>query len=488
MAARAYICQSCGAHASGWTGKCAGCGVYNALVEESKYRPPRARFANNVIEMPRQKGQEEDEEDEEDEEELETATTVGEAQEDEVTYVPTGISELDRVLGGGVVPGGIILLTGDPGAGKSTLAIQTASALTRKGMPALYVSGEEREGQVASRARRLGVEPSLQLLSTNNLAAVFNQLEESPPGFLVLDSVQTVRSPELDSPAGSVSQLKEVTQLTIDYCKSRQIACIIIGHVTKDGAAAGPKALEHLVDTTLHFEGEDAHSLRLLKAIKNRFGTANEVGLFEMTPEGMQEVPNPSAFLLAERWSDAPGSCVVVSCEGRRGMLVECQALVTLRGNGRRTSQGVDPNRINIILAVLRELVVGSADVFVNLAGGVRVSESGLDLGIAVAVGSSILGKPVISDTCVFGEIGLNGEIRSVGKLEARVNEAAAMGFRRVLVPMGARVSAPRGVKIVGVRSAREAIALALGVRVEQVRAPVVKAEKTKKGEKRKPS
>lgn len=388
---------------------------------------------------------------------------------DVVPRVRTEINELDRVLGGGVVPGSLVLIGGDPGIGKSTLITQAARALALRMPPVLYVSAEESVAQVRMRAERLGISgDGLLLWAENDLSVVEAELETLRPRALVVDSIQTVYLPELDSAPGSVSQVRECGARLMALAKSRAMATFVVGHVTKEGTLAGPRVLEHLVDTVLYFEGEAHHAYRVLRAVKNRFGSTNEIGVFQMGERGLAEVPNPSGFFLAERPEDAPGSVIVPGLEGTRPVLFELQALVApcTLGTPRRTVLGADYNRVCLLLAVLEKragVPVGNQDVFVNVAGGGRATEPAADLGIVLAVASSSLDRPVPSDVVVVGEVGLTGEVRAVTGLEARLREAAQLGFRAAVVP---RTSASTGgwpVETHGVGSVRDALALVLG-------------------------
>jgi DNA repair protein RadA/Sms len=439
-----FACQACGAAFPKWIGRCTTCGAWNTLVEETT-QPKRASSGKATSQ----------------------ARPVNEIDADLAARIPTGIGELDRVLGGGAVLGGVTLLGGDPGVGKSTLLMQALSGLAARGCRALYVSGEESAEQTAARARRLGaMADQMLVLAENDLDAIERAVAETRPTALVLDSVQTVRSPSLESAAGTVSQLREVAARMVDRSKRDRIATFLVGHVTKDGTLAGPKVLEHVVDTVLAFEGDRGHALRSLRVQKNRFGSATEVGVFEMTVDGMREVPNPSALFLAERPRDASGSVIAATCEGARSMLVEVQALASpaLSGGARRTANGVDGARLAMILAVLERkcgLSLAGADVFVNVAGGIRVDEPAVDLAIALSVASSFRDRSAPHDAVVFGEIGLTGEVRGVGRSAARIAEAAAMGFKRAIVPAALaseRTRAADGIELVGVRTLAEAM------------------------------
>jgi DNA repair protein RadA/Sms len=377
----------------------------------------------------------------------------------------TGIGELDRVLGGGVVRGSLVLIGGDPGIGKSTLLLQAARALAQAGPPVLYVSAEESAAQVKMRADRLGINADGLLLWTeNDLAVVQAQLDDIKPRALVIDSIQTVFLPDLESAPGSVAQVRECAARLMTVAKGRGIATFIVGHVTKDGALAGPRVLEHLVDTVLYFEGEQHHAYRVLRAVKNRFGSTNEIGVFEMAERGLTEVLNPSGFFLTERPAHAPGSVIVSSLEGTRPLLLELQALVACAsfGTPRRTVLGCDYNRVCLLLAVLEKragLPIGNQDVFVNVAGGGRIFEPAADLGIVVAAASSYMERPVASDVLVLGEVGLTGEVRAISGLDTRLKAAAQLGFRSAIVPRSNVADQPTlPLSVKGVATVSEAV------------------------------
>jgi DNA repair protein RadA/Sms len=453
-----FVCQACGAVFPKWVGRCTTCSAWNTLVEEVARKGGTSGGSSDA------RGR------------SSAAIPVSEVDTDHAARLPTGIGELDRVLGGGAVLGGVTLLGGDPGVGKSTLLLQALAGLAAKGCRSLYVSGEESAAQTAARARRVakrtdGDADSLLVLAENDLDTIERVIAEVKPTALVVDSVQTVRAASLESAAGTVSQLREVAARMVDRAKRDRVATFLVGHVTKDGSLAGPKVLEHLVDTVLAFEGERGHAFRALRAQKNRFGSATEVGVFEMTSEGMREVRQPSALFLAERPKGVAGSVIAATSEGSRSMLVEVQALVGpfAAGSARRTANGVDGGRLAMILAVLERkagLQLAGADVFVNVAGGVRVDEPAIDLPMALAIASSLRERPVAPEVVAFGEIGLAGEVRSVARAAGRLAESAAMGFTRAIVPMSAadrtEADADGKLEVVGVRTVEEAIAAAL--------------------------
>jgi DNA repair protein RadA/Sms len=449
--ASVYRCQECG-FASPKPGTCPDCrrggGAWNQLVEE-RPRTERTPRATAATVRPR------------------PLKDISMEQDDRVR---TGIGELDRVLGGGVVRGSLVLIGGDPGVGKSTLLLQAARALAEVAPPVLYVTAEESAAQVKMRADRLDItSDKLLLWPENDLSIVQAQLDEVKPRGLVIDSIQTVFLPELESAPGSVAQVRECGARLMTLAKGRGIATFLVGHVTKEGAIAGPRVLEHLVDTVLYFEGERQHAYRVLRAVKNRFGSTNEIGVFEMAERGLVEVPNPSGFFLAERPEKAPGSVVVSSLEGTRPVLLELQALVAQAavGTPRRTVLGADYNRVCLLLAVLEKragVPLGSQDVFVNVAGGGRVTEPAADLGIVVAAASSYMDRAVPSDVFVVGEVGLTGEVRAVAGLELRLREAAALGFRRAIVPQSNVVEPTKtSLDIRGVATVGDALTALLG-------------------------
>ncbi len=382
----------------------------------------------------------------------------------------TQLKELNRVLGGGVVPGSMVLIGGDPGIGKSTLLLQVSGQLAQAGR-VLYVTGEESATQVKLRADRLGVgHDEFYLYPETDMTAIKKQIESLQPDFVVIDSVQTMQEPDITSAIGSVSQIREVTADLLQIAKTNNISIFIVGHVTKDGAIAGPKILEHMVDTVLYFEGDSHYKYRILRAVKNRFGATNELGIFEMRDGGLIEVANPSEIFLEERLAGATGSAIVVALEGSRPILVELQALVTptVFGNAQRTAAGLDRNRVSLIMAVLEKranLLLQNQDAYLKAAGGVKLDEPAIDLAIAIAIASSYYDKESQSSDVFIGEIGLTGEVRSVADIEGRLKEAKKLGFKRAIVPKNNLnvITKPRDIQIVGVATLSEALKIALG-------------------------
>jgi DNA repair protein RadA/Sms len=420
-----FVCQECGAQSPKWMGRCADCGAWNSLVEE---RVPEAppNGGDHRYTLPGQSG---------------GAQLYADVQYSDTARLGTGIGELDRVLGGGIVPGSLVLLGGEPGIGKSTLLLQAAANVARDIGPVLYSSGEESEHQVKSRGERLGVgRAPLYLLAETCLEKILGEATRLTPALVVVDSIQTVFSMKLQSAPGSIGQVREAATQLLFAAKGHNVPIFLVGHVTKDGNLAGPKALEHVVDTVLYFEGERHHAHRVVRAVKNRFGAVSELGVFEMTGGGLRPVPNPSQLFLAERPAGTPGSAVLCCMEGSRPLLVEVQALVSSStfGNARRMTSGIDPARLSLLLAVLEKragLNLMGEDVFVNIAGGMTVDEPAGDLSIAAAVASSLRNRPVAADTAVFGEIGLAGEVRGASQAPLRVREAAQLGFKRCVLP-----------------------------------------------------
>jgi len=443
-----FACQACGFESSKWLGRCPDCGEWNSLVEERRdVTPPgKGRQATLGLEIGSH------------------PKPYDLVDVSEAARVSSGIDEFDRVLGGGIVPGSMVLIGGEPGIGKSTLLLQVAHLLGRSGGAVLYVSGEESEQQVKLRGDRLGISGgALFLMSETSLDRILAEVENIKPTTLVVDSVQTVYSSRFPSAPGSISQVREVATQLLFLAKGRGITTFLIGHVTKDGSLAGPKSLEHIVDTVLYFEGDKHQHHRVVRAVKNRFGAISELGVFEMTGSGLVPIPNPSALFLAERLAGSAGSAVVATIEGSRPMLVEVQALVspTSFGTPRRMSLGIDANRTTLLLAVLEKRVgldLLGDDVFVSVAGGLDVSEPAADLGVAAAIASSFRNRPLPPHTAVFGEVGLAGEVRGASQAALRVREAAQMGFTRCILPARNVPTDVAGIELVGVATLEEAL------------------------------
>ncbi|MCS6873140.1 MAG: DNA repair protein RadA [Pyrinomonadaceae bacterium] len=440
-----YICQACGRQERKWKGKCPECGEFNTFVEEII----QERFIEKNLGKSNQHAQ--------------RFSKIETYQEDRLQ---TEIEEFDRVLGGGIVKGSLILIGGSPGIGKSTLLLQVAGKLSDLGACILYVAGEESEKQIKMRGERLKLFPeNLFLLTETNLESIIEEAYKISPDYIIVDSIQTIFSAKLDSFPGSVSQVREAAVELMMYAKQNEVTIFLIGHVTKEGMIAGPKALEHIVDTVIYFEGDRHHNHRIIRAVKNRFGPTGEIGVFEMTESGLLEVKNPSEIFLQERLSESPGSVVTVCMEGTRPMLVEIQALVTETklGMSRRMTQGFDYNRATLLLAILEKRLayaIYREDVFINVAGGLQIDEPSADLAVIIAVVSSFRNAIVPSDTVIFGEVGLAGEIRSVSQAETRVREAQKLGFKRVILPNHNRKGLERliGTRTIGVRTLEEAI------------------------------
>ena len=442
-----FLCQSCGYESRKWLGKCPECGEWNSLVEERLVTSKKTSGSGFRLREAK-------------------AIAYSEIEPQDDARVTSGVTEFDRVLGGGIVPGTLVLLGGDPGIGKSTLLLQVAEKLSARGTTVLYVSGEESERQIKLRGERLGIQAhSLLLLPETNLENILREVDRVKPSAIIVDSIQTTFSSEIESAPGSISQIREVAAQFLLLAKTRSTPVFLIGHVTKEGSIAGPRALEHIVDTVLYFEGERHHNHRIVRATKNRFGAANEVGVFEMTNAGLRPVANPSQMFLAERPADAAGSVVTACVEGTRPMLVEIQALVSSSkyGTGRRMTQGVDQNRVALMIAMLEKragLQLLGDDVFVNIAGGLDVDEPAVDLGLVTAIASSFRNQPVDAHTAVFGEVGLTGEVRGASQAAVRAREAQALGFKRIVMPASNTAGLEKllGLRVVGVRSVDEAI------------------------------
>ncbi len=445
-----FGCQNCGYQSPKWLGKCPDCGSWNSFVEEllsSATDRPAHSIASSGQDYPPQ--------------------SIVSVETSDEGRVRTDVSEFDRVLGGGLVIGSVVLIGGDPGIGKSTLLLQALDRLARKKINVLYVSGEESLRQTKMRADRIGVtSPDLYVLAENSLEKIMEYIQKLKPRVTVIDSIQTIFTSQLQSAPGSIGQVRESAGKLMVLSKSTGLSTFLIGHVTKEGAIAGPRVLEHMVDTVLYFEGDRGHPYRILRAVKNRFGSTNEIGVFEMKDGGLDEVANPSELFLAERPINVPGSVVISSLEGSRPILVELQALVSPSSYGmpRRTAIGVDPNRVSLLVAVLEKKVgmnLAQQDIFVNVAGGVRIEEPAADLGVISAVASSFVDKPIPSKTMVVGEVGLAGEVRGIHQAEVRIKEASKLGFKRCLIPKSNRTRIAvewETVEMIGVQSVEETL------------------------------
>ena len=416
-----FSCQNCGAQSPRWLGRCPECGKWNTYAEEAlEIEAKRASITEAKISSP---------------------IPLHKISGDDGQHIPTGIDEFDRVLGSGYIPGGVVLIGGDPGIGKSTIIMQALAKLASNDQNCLYISGEESASQIKLRADRMNISNSgFSVLTENCVEKILEQTKKNKPSVIVIDSIQTMYTNDLTSAPGSIGQVRESAGKILSHAKASGTAAFLIGHVTKDGAIAGPKVLEHMVDTVLYFEGERGHAFRILRTMKNRFGSTNEIGVFEMTGKGLKEVPNPSGIFLAEKPKAAAGSVVVASLEGSRPVLLEVQALVTSSGFGtpRRTSIGVDGNRVALLVAVLEKiegLELKGQDIFLNVAGGIKINEPASDLGVIAAINSSFKNQPLDHETVVIGEVGLAGEIRAVMGIETRLKEAEKMGFKRAIVP-----------------------------------------------------
>ncbi|MEK4222186.1 DNA repair protein RadA [Bacillus sp. FSL W8-0116] len=449
-----FICQSCGYESPKWMGRCPGCGEWNQMVEEvdmtGRQKKTFIHSESSRISKPS------------------PLITVQSTEEPRTT---TNMKEFNRVLGGGIVAGSLVLIGGDPGIGKSTLLLQISRQLASGGHKVLYISGEESAKQIKLRADRLNVDSSnLYIYSETNLELINLAIDQLNPEFVIIDSIQTVYHPEVTSAPGSVSQVRESTAEFMRMAKVQGMAIFIVGHVTKEGSIAGPRILEHMVDTVLYFEGERHHSYRILRAVKNRFGSTNEMGIFEMKETGLIEVENPSEIFLEERAQSASGSTVVASMEGTRPVLVEIQALIapTSFNYPRRMATGIDHNRVSLLMAVLEKrvgLLLQNQDAYLKVAGGVKLDEPAIDLAVAVSIVSSFRDKPTRSTDCIIGEVGLTGEVRRVTRIEQRVREAEKLGFSRVIIPahnLGGW-NTPGKIEVIGVSTVEEALEYALG-------------------------
>ncbi|MEH6937612.1 DNA repair protein RadA [Bacillus sp. JJ664] len=445
-----FVCQSCGYESVKWVGKCPACNEWNTMVEFIEQAPSSRRLTFNTSSST----------------EGSKPISIMEVEIGSETRIETTFQEFNRVLGGGIVLGSLVLIGGDPGIGKSTMLLQVSSQLAKKDHKVLYVSGEESQKQIKLRAERLGIATkNLFVLSETDLSYIARFMDEMAPDFVVIDSIQTIYLNEVTSAPGSVSQVRECTSELMKIAKTKGIPIFIVGHVTKEGAIAGPRLLEHMVDAVLYFEGERHHTYRILRAVKNRFGSTNETGIFEMKELGLVEVLNPSEIFLEERPFGVAGSTVVSSMEGTRPVLVELQALVspTSFGNARRMATGVDHNRVSLIMAVLEKrvgLLLQNQDAYLKVAGGLKLDEPAVDLAVAVSIASSFQDKPTKPTDVVIGEIGLTGEVRRVSRIEQRVQEAAKLGFKRAIIPAKniGGWSFPEGMEIIGINSVQEAL------------------------------
>ena len=445
-----FACQACGTQAQKWLGRCPDCGAWNTMAEE-QFRPMVDEKAEQRYGLSATGS---------------SAQLLADVDLADTPRLASGFEEFDRVLGGGLVPGSVVLLGGEPGIGKSTLLLQAAARVAHSIGPVLYASGEESEHQVKSRADRLEIDDApLYLLAETCLERILDEVRRLNPVLLIVDSIQTVFSLKLQSAPGSIGQIREAATHLLFTAKGTNLPTFLVGHITKDGSLAGPKALEHIVDTVLYFEGERHHSHRVVRAVKNRFGAVSELGVFEMAGDGLHAVPNPSQLFLSERASTVPGSAVLCSIEGSRPILLEVQALVSSGnyGSARRTASGIDHSRLSLLLAVLEKragLAVAGDDVFVNIAGGLMVTEPAADLGVIAAVASSLRNRPVRPGTAMFGEVGLAGEIRGTTRAALRVKEASQLGFTRCVIPHTNQPASTGGsdVELVGVRTVEEAL------------------------------
>ena len=449
-----FFCQNCGHEESKWLGQCPACGEWNTFVEEridtgiTKGTTASARAVRESVKAA-------------------AVVPLTDVSADDETRSTTGIGELDRVLGGGIVPGSLVLVGGDPGIGKSTLLLQVCRQMAEM-KKILYISGEESQAQIRLRANRMGkFSPNLLLLCETNLETIRGVIEKERPELVIIDSIQTMYSEEVSSAPGSVSQVRESTNVFMQLAKGLCISIFIVGHVTKEGTVAGPRVLEHMVDTVLYFEGDRHASYRILRAVKNRFGSTNEIGVFEMRQDGLAEVENPSEYMLSGRPENASGSVVACSMEGTRPILLEIQALVCRSNFGmpRRTAAGTDYNRVNLLMAVLEKrlgMALSNCDAYINIAGGIRMNEPAIDLGIVLAIASSFRNRPIDEKTIVFGEVGLSGEVRAVSMPEQRVAEAKKLGFETCILPEVSlkMVKDIRGIKLIGVKNIGDAVGI----------------------------
>ena len=446
-----FVCNECGYESAKWMGKCPACNSWNTFFEQKV-----EKITENGVKKLKERNE---------------PKALNSYKGQEVSRISTGFGELDRVLGGGIVKGSLILLGGEPGIGKSTLILELCDKIKGEGK-VLYVSGEESAEQIKLRADRLGINnDDILFLGETDIDIVKENIEEIQPKLVIIDSIQTMYSDELSAAAGSVSQVREITAQIMRICKSKQITTIIIGHVTKDGTIAGPRVLEHMVDTVLYLEGERYFSYRILRGVKNRFGSTNEIGMFEMKGEGLVEITNPSEILISERDDNPSGSCIVASIEGTRPMLIELQALTTLSvfGTPKRTANGLDYNRLAVLIAVLEKranLQIGGQDIYVNVVSGIKLNEPSIDLGIVCVCASSFKNVPIPKDTVIMGEVGLTGEVRRINMIEKRLKEAEKLGFKRCIIPENNKKHLEEKFKmeLIGVKNIEEALR-ALGLK-----------------------
>lgn len=449
-----YVCQSCGYENPKWLGKCPECMKWNTFVEEIEDKSSKSNHRETfVIDKSSQK-----------------PVNINSITIKHEERFSSGINELNRVLGGGIVRGSLVLVGGDPGIGKSTLLLQVSESVAQSGKKVLYISGEESESQIKMRAERLNAKSeNLYIMAENNLNIIEHNLEGFDPDLIILDSIQTVFTPDIASAPGTVSQIKEGTSRFMRISKKMGISTFIVGHVTKEGSLAGPKIMEHMVDTVLYFEGERYNTYRLIRAVKNRFGSTNELGVFEMSEKGLQELENPSKALISEKPENASGSVIVSTVEGTRPMLLELQALVspTSFGIPRRTATGIDFNRVNLLLAVLEKragMQIQNQDVYLNIVGGIKINEPSMDLGVILSVASGFRNIPISGEVAVTGEVGLTGEIRGVSYIEKRISECRKLGFKKIIIPKSnyEAVKDVKGIEIWPVENVRQAINMVL--------------------------
>lgn len=449
-----YVCQSCGYENPKWLGKCPECMKWNTFVEEIEDKSSKSNHRETfVIDKSSQK-----------------PVNINSITIKHEERFSSGINELNRVLGGGIVRGSLVLVGGDPGIGKSTLLLQVSESVAQSGKKVLYISGEESESQIKMRAERLNAKSeNLFIMAENNLNIIEHNLEGFDPDLIILDSIQTVFTPDIASAPGTVSQIKEGTSRFMRISKKMGISTFVVGHVTKEGSLAGPKIMEHMVDTVLYFEGERYNTYRLIRAVKNRFGSTNELGVFEMSEKGLQELENPSKALISEKPENASGSVIVSTVEGTRPMLLELQALVSPSSFGipRRTATGIDFNRVNLLLAVLEKragMQIQNQDVYLNIVGGIKINEPSMDLGVILAVASGFRNIPISGEVAVTGEVGLTGEIRGVSYIEKRISECRKLGFKKIIIPKSnyEAVKDVKGIEIWPVENVRQAINMVL--------------------------